>query len=58
MFQKKRGNYTDRKESNSKLSNRIFNVDKIEYDIIGDKTYRVAGIKKMVLRHEILLVSD
>ena len=54
MFQKKRGNYTDRKEYNSKLSNKIFNVDKIEYDIMGNKTYKVAGINKPLLRHEIL----
>ena len=32
----KRGNYTDRKEYNSKLSNKIFKADKIEYDIMGN----------------------
>ena len=54
MFQKKRGNYTDRKEYNSKWSNKIFNV----VDIMGNKTYRVAGINKPLLKHEILLVND
>ena len=58
MFQKKRGNYTDRKEYNSKWSNKIFNVDKIEYDIMGNQTYKVAGINKPLLRHDILLVND
>ena len=58
VFQKKRGNYTDRKEYNSKWSNKIFNIDKIEYDIMGNKTYKVAGINKPLLRHEILLVDD
>ena len=58
VFQKKRGNYTDRKEYNSKWSNKIFNIDKIEYDIMGNKTYKVAGINKPLLRHEILLVND
>ena len=58
VFQKKRGNYTDRKEYNSKWSNKIFNIDKIEYDIMGNKTYKVAEINKPLLRHEILLVND
>ena len=58
VFQKKRGNYTDRKEYNSKWSNKIFNIDRIEYDIMGNKTYKVAGINKPLLRHEILLVND
>ena len=58
MFQKKRGNYTDRKEYNSKWSNNTFNIDRIEYDIMGIKTYKVAGISKSLLRHEILLVND
>ena len=58
MFLKKRGNYTDRKEYNSKLSNTIFNIDKIEYGIMGNTTYKVAGINKPLLRHEILLVND
>ena len=57
MFQKKRGNYTDRKEYNSKWSNKIFNIDKIEYDIMGNKAYK-AGINKPLLRHETLLVND
>ena len=58
MFQKKRGNSTDRKEYNSKWSNNIFNIDKVEYEITGNKTYKVAGINKPLLRHEILLVND
>ena len=57
VFQKKSGNYTDRKEYNSKWYNKMFNVDQTEYDIMGNKTYKVAGINKPLLRHEILLVN-
>ena len=58
VFQKKRGNYTDRKEYVSRWSNKIFKVEKIEYDIMGNKTYRVEGLAKPLLRHEVLLVND
>ena len=50
VFQKKRGNYTDRKEYVGRWSNNLFKVDKIEYDIMGNKTYNVAGIDKPLLR--------
>ena len=58
VFQKKRGNYTDRKEYVSRWSNNLLKVDKIEYDIMVNKTYKVAGIDKPLLRHVFLLVND
>ena len=57
MFQKKRGNYTDRKEYVSRWSNNLFKVEKIEYDIMGNKTYKLEGLTKPYLRHEVLLVD-
>ena len=58
VFQKKRGNYTDRKEYISRWSNNLLKIDKIEYDIMSNKTYKVAGINKPLLRHKIWLVND
>ena len=57
VFQKKRGNYTDRKEYVSRWSNNLFKVEKIEYDIMGNKTYKLEGLTKPYLRHEVLLVD-
>ena len=57
VFQKKRGNYTDRKEYVSCWSNNLFKVENIEYDIMGNKTYKLEGLTKPYLRHEVLLVA-
>ena len=57
VFPKKRGSYTDRKEYHSKWSNTIFNVDKFEYDIQGNKPYGVEELSKPLLRH-VLLVKE
>ena len=55
VFQKKRGNYTDRKEYVSRWSNRIFNVDKIEYDIMGLQSSRN---KQTTFETRMFLVND
>ena len=56
IFDKKRGNYTDRKEYVSKWSKNSYKVDKIKYDAMGNKTFMLQGLSKPYLRHEILLV--
>ena len=55
-YHKKRGNYTDRKEYNSKWSQQSYKVEKIKYDMMGNRTYKLEGLQKPYLRHELLLV--
>ena len=55
-FHKKKGNYTDRKEYNSKWSERAYKVEKIKYDMTGNRTFKLEGLAKPYLRHELLLV--
>ena len=52
----KKGNYTDRKEYNSKWSKESYKVKEIKYDMIGSRTYKLEGLQKPYLRHELLLV--
>ena len=56
IYEKKRGNYTDRKETNPKWSKTSYKVEKIKYDMMGNKTYILQGLSRPYLRHEILLV--
>ena len=56
-FKKKKGNYTDRKEYNSKWSPNSYKVLKIQRDMTGGRTFKLEGLPKPFLRHEILLVS-
>ena len=56
IFTKGRGNYTDRKEYNSKWSKENYKVRKIEYDPTGNRTFQLEGLTKPFLRHEILKV--
>ena len=57
-FTKGRGNYTDRKEYNSKWSKsqENYNVRKREYDTTGNRIFQLEGLTKPFLRHEILKV--
>ncbi len=55
-FQKQRGNYTDRKEYVSKWSSQSYKVVSIDYDSTGNKTFKLEGLNKPYLRHEILKV--
>ena len=55
-FHKKKGNYTDRKEYNSKWSKESYKVKDIKYDMMGNRTYKLEGLQKPYLRHELLLV--
>ena len=56
IFTKGRGNYTDRKEYNSKWSKENYKVQKIEYDSKGNRSFKLEGLTKPFLRHEILKV--
>ena len=56
VFEKKKDNYTERKEYNSKWSNQSYKIIKIEYDDVGNRTFKLEGLKKPYLRHEILKV--
>ena len=56
VFEKKMDNYTERKEYNSKWSNQSYKIVKIEYDDVGNRTFKLEGLKKPYLRHEILKV--
>ena len=56
IFTKGRGNYTDRKEYNSIWSKENYKVQKIEYDSTGNRSFKLEGLTKPFLRHEILKV--
>ena len=56
VFEKKKDNYTERKEYNSKWSNQSYKIVKIEYDDVGNRTFKLEGLNKPYLRHEILKV--
>ena len=50
IFTKGTGNYTDRKEYNSKWSKENYKVRKIEYDTTGNRTFQLEGLTKPFLR--------
>ena len=54
--EKKKDNYAERKEYNSKWSNQSYKIIKIEYDDVGNITFKLQGLKEPNLRHEILKV--
>ena len=58
MFSKALDKYndTERQEYNSKWSNQSYKIVKIEYDDVGNRTFKLEGLNKPYLRHEILKV--
>ena len=56
IYDKKKGNYTDRKETNPKWSQRSYKVLEIKRDMMGNRTFKLEGLARPYLRHEILLV--
>ena len=60
FYHKKRGNYTDRKEYNSKWSKKSYKVQEIKHDVMGNRTYKLEDIERQFerpyLRHELLKV--
>ena len=58
IYQKGKGNYTSRKETNSKWTERKYKIEKIEKDITLQTYYVLEGLKKHYLRHELLLIES
>ena len=57
IYDKKQGNFTDRKETNPKWSQRSYKVLEIKRDMMGNRTFKLQGLERPYLRHELLLVS-
>ena len=55
-FTKGGGNYTSRKETMSKWSKESYTIEKINYDMTGTKTFKLQGMRKPFLRHELLKI--
>ena len=58
IYKKGKGNYSTRKETISKWSDRKFKVEKIERDMTLQKYYILEGLSRHYLRHELLLVNE
>ena len=56
VLEKKKDNYAERKEYNPKWSNQSYKIIKIEYDDVGNITFKLQGLREPNLRHEILKV--
>ena len=55
-FHKKKDNYINRKETASRWSEKTYKVESIKLDIMGNRTYKLEGLTKLYLRHELLLI--
>ena len=58
IYQKGKGNYTSRKETNPKWTERRYKIERIEKDMTLQTYYVLEGLKKHYLRHELLLVES
>ena len=58
IYQKGKGNYTSRKETNPKWTERRYKIERIEKDMTTQTYYTREGLKRHYLRHELLLVED
>ena len=56
-YTKGRGNYTSRKETTSRWSDRTYTVVKIDRDITLNTYYILDGLTKHFNRHELLLLD-
>ena len=54
-FHKKK-DYINRKETNSRWTEKTYKVEKNKLYIMGNRTYQLEGLSKAYLRHELLLV--
>ena len=57
VFTKSGGNYTSRKETRSKWSEKTYEVKEVERDKQLNKYYVLEGLPKKYMRHELLLVN-
>ena len=58
IYTKGAGNYISRKETNSRWSDKVYTIEKIDRDMTLQKYYLLEGLKRRYLRHEVLLVDD
>ena len=52
------GNYISRKETNSRWSDKVYTIEKIDRNMTLQKYYLLEGLKRRYLRHELLMVDD
>ena len=57
VFTKGKGNYTSRKETTSRWSDRTYKVLRIDRDITLNLYYVVEGLQKHYNKHELLLIN-
>ena len=57
-YTKGAGNYISRKETNSRWSDKVYTIEKIDRDMTLQKFCLLEGLKRRYLRHELLMVDD
>ena len=57
IYTKGAGNYISRKETNSRWSDKVYTIEKIDRDMFR-QYYLLEGLKRRYLRHELLMVDD
>ena len=58
IYTKGAGNYILRKETNSRWSDKVYTIEKIDKDMTLQNYYLLEGLKRRYLRHELLMVDD
>ena len=58
IYTKGAGNYTSRKETVSRWSDKKYKIEKIDRDMTLQKYYVLEGLKRRYLRHELLLINE
>lgn len=58
VYTKGKGNYTSRKETTSRWSDRKYRIEQIEKDMTLQTYYVLEGLRRNYLRHHLLLVND
>ena len=58
IYTKGAGNYISRKETNSRWSDKVYTIEKVDRDMTLQKYYLLEGLKRRFLRHELLMVDD
>ena len=58
IYKKGKGNYTSRKETNPKWTERRYKIERVEKDITLQTYYVLEGLKKHNFRHELLLIEN
>ena len=58
IYTKGAGNHISRKETNSRWSDKVYTIEKIDRDMTLQKYYLLEGLKRRYMRHELLMVDD